>query len=122
MNELAERYLKYHDEQMAIDLVRCARCQNLHNLGCILAEYLISVFPHSFYIKEEYGIMLYYKQEYDKSYLIFQSILDMRNLTEQQVNLVISNQKFSIDFFKDKYINYNQKLVNDIIGYTKQQT
>ena len=26
MNELAERYLKYHDEQMAIDLVRCARC------------------------------------------------------------------------------------------------
>ena len=120
MNELAERYLKYHDEQMAIDLVRCARCQNLHNLGCILAEYLISVFPHSFYIKEEYGIMLYYKQEYDKSYLIFQSILDMRNLTEQQVNLVISNQKFSIDFFKDKYINYNQKLVNDIIGYTKQ--
>lgn len=120
MNELAERYLKYHDEQTAIDLVRCARCQNLHNLGCIIAEYLVSIFQHSFYIKEEYAIMLYYKQEYDKSYLMFQSMLDMRNLSQQQINLVILNQKFCIDFFKDKYINYNQELVNDIIGYTKQ--
>ena len=87
MNQLAENYLKYHDEKTAIDLVRCARCQNLHNLGCILADYLETVFPNSLYIKDEHGIMLYYIREYEKSYLKFQSILDMRNLDQRQVYL-----------------------------------
>ena len=121
MNQLAENYLKYHDEKTAIDLVRCARCQNLHNLGCILADYLETVFPNSLYIKDEHGIMLYYIKEYERSFLKFQSILDMRNLNQQQVNSAMFNQKFCINSIKDKYINYNEKIVKDIIGYTKEE-
>jgi glycosyl transferase family 25 len=105
MNELAEQFLRNQDEEVAVNLLRYARCNNLFHIGCLLGKFLEDIFPHSVEIKSEYGVILYYSKKYESSYEKFNSILDMRGLTKEQSTLAIFNQHFCICSIKDMYIS-----------------
>lgn len=119
MNYLAQQFLQNHDEKGAIDLVRIARCQNFHHLGAVIANFMEKQFPKSLDIKDEYGIMLYYIQKYEKSYFAFKRILYLRGITENKANITIFNQHFSIDAIKNRYIHYDPIRMRKILNKKK---
>lgn len=120
MDNLAKQFLQSHDEHTAINLVRIARCSDLHHLGATLAKFMETQFPSSVDIKDEHGIMLYYSNKHQKAYFTFQRLLKLRNLSEQQAKRAIFNQHFCIDAMQNRYIHYDPMRMRKIVGSKKK--
>jgi GR25 family glycosyltransferase involved in LPS biosynthesis len=120
MNHLAKQFLSTHDERSAVELVRLSRCQNFHNLGSVLANFMEKEFPNSSDIKDEQGIMLYYNKKYDEAYFTFKRLLALRGLNEEKANRAIFNQHFCINNIKDRYIHYNPDKMRKVLNQKKR--
>lgn len=120
MNNIAQNFLSWHDEKSAIDILRLARCQNFHNIGVALGNFLVKEFPNSFDIRDEYGIMLYYSNKHAEAYFTFNKLLALRCLNQEKTNYIIFNQHFCIDSVKNRYIHYEPNRIRSILNRKKR--
>jgi len=119
MDTLTQEFIKSSNESNAVNLLRYLRSQNLHNLSILLAEYFMKLFPFSKNVKDECAISCYYVQNHNKAYDIHEQCLSMKGLTQESAWFVLFNQHFSIDHVADRYIDYNENKVKDILNRPK---
>ena len=107
-------YLADCSEKYAVELVKYTRIQGYNYLTYLLSSYFVVLFPHSFQLWIEVALTGYYTGRQEKSYLIYDRLLKMPNLSESDIKYVLDSQQYSAPFVEDNYINYNQNIVNEI--------
>jgi len=116
IDNLIGQFLEFPTEQIAIIILIQCRYRKLFNISIQFAEYVYNLFPYSVSIKEEYALACYYTENHIKCYDIFENILDMKGINEDDSNKFLFNQHFSINHIENRYINYDIKKVNTIIS------
>ena len=120
MNYLAQKFLKYSDSNVALNMLKASRLQNFDTLGVTIGKFFVSLFPKNRDIHEEYALLLYKTKNYDKSYTVYSNLLKNHSLNQEKAERLLFNQHFCIDHVKDKYIYYNPVRV-DLILKRKQK-
>jgi len=114
LEQLSYNFLEYHSEFDAIQMLQTCRVNGLYHLGMFLGKFLEKQFPHSVSIKNEYALSSFFSRQNERSFDIFQSIVDMKGLTEDIAFQTIFNQHFNIKEVQDRYIQYNEEKVTQI--------
>lgn len=121
LDQLACDFLKSHTEIDAIRLLQISRTKGLYHIGVFLGKFLEKQFPHSLQIKDEYAINSYYNQQYEKSYNIFNRLLNMKGLTKDIALRSVFNQHFNINHISNRYINYPIEKIQQIQNRPENQ-
>ena len=116
LEEIIQEFLKTPSNNLAVNILKYTIGSNQLQLGSIFADYFSILFPTSIEIKEDYAIICYRLQKYEKSYEIFDEILKFRGIPENTLERLLFNQHFSIDHICDRYIYYDKEKVNEIMA------
>ena len=114
LDQRSHDFLKSNTENNAINLMQTFRLNGLYYIGVFLGKFLEKQFPHSIQIKEEYAINAYHTQQYEKSYDIFNRILNMKGISQSVVSRSMFNQHFSINHVANRYVYYNIEKIKQI--------
>lgn len=113
-DQFAQQYLSSQDSQVAINLVRQFRTNGFHHLGSLLGKFFAKRFPHSYDIKDELGMNLFYSNNHEKSYDMYTSVLKLRGLDQSLSQRILHNRHFSVEHIKNRYAEYDSDLVKTI--------
>ena len=80
-----------------------------------IGEYLMTKFPYLLDLKDEYSISAYYSNDHNKAFDVLQEGLNMKGLSEEKSWKILFNQHFSIDNVCNRYIFYNENIVQKIL-------
>ena len=115
VDNLSLKFLNSPSETNAINLLRCIRGHNMYNLAMYIGEYLMTKFPYLLDLKDEYSISAYYSNDHNKAFDVLQEGLNMKGLSEEKSWKILFNQHFSIDNVCNRYIFYNENIVQKIL-------
>lgn len=116
---ISKEFLTNPSEQNALSLLKNLKHNNAHNICCLFGEYFSKMFPHNFEIRDETAFSLYKIGNYERSYNLYKQNLKYNHLTQAQIKKTLSDQYKCINHISDKYIYYNQQLVNQILSKPK---
>ena len=102
----------------ALESVKQCRRQGLYSIGIVLCEYFINVFPRFTELLSEMAICFCGNNELDRCYDTYQKLLSHSNMEKEMVSVYLHNQNCCIDKIKDRYIDYNEKIVEKIMKKT----
>ena len=115
LEQIVEQFLENPEEINAIKILNEILREENYNLGEFLGNYLEKLFPFSFIIKEKYALILYYLNNFEKAYEIYEKILNMKGLSEELSYKISYNQHFCIDKIQSRFIYYNPEKIRKII-------
>jgi len=116
LDNIIDDFLKNPSNSLATNILRYTISTCQFRLGYIFADYFNILFPNSIDIKEEYAIICYKLEKYEKSYDVFDEILNFKGLPENILERLLFNQHFSIDHVSNRYTYYNKDKVEQIIS------
>ena len=114
LDTLTQQFLQNPTENTANNILQYTYSNKLYAIGIVLGYYFSKIFPYSLCIKESHAVNAYYATEYEKAFDILENALQFRGLNEETSFRVLFNQHFSINHVENRYIDYNQELVNSI--------
>lgn len=94
---------------------------NTNEIACEVGTALALEFYDNTELVHDVAIFLFQQKRMYEAYDVYQKLLSRTNLTENQSNIAIFNQHFSIDSVADRYIEYNSEIVNDITNHLKEK-
>jgi GR25 family glycosyltransferase involved in LPS biosynthesis len=114
IDKLCLEFLKNPIENNAINLLRCARSNNMFHLTTYIGKYMLKKFPYLLDVKDEYAISAYYCNDHESAFDNLQEGLELKGLSKDNSWKILFNQHFSIDHVCDRYIYYNKDIVDQI--------
>ncbi len=118
VDQFLRSFLKTGDIYEAYGALSACFSQKRYQVGMILSEHFLTLFPDNFQLLLERAKFAYNIQEYDLSFSICDKLLQM-NLTEKLARLVLIEQKKCNDFVADRYTFYNEEKVREIMKRQK---
>lgn len=115
LESLLESFLKSGDIKTARDAIEFCNSKELYNTGLLLGEYFTEIF-NDVVISLNMATFAFKISDNNLFYELYEKILRFTNLQESMVTSIIENQKLSIKHISDRFIGYNQELVNVILN------
>ena len=121
-DQICSEFLKNKSEITALNLLKSLRENQEFNLGIIVSEYLNTEYPDNYFILENYASFCFQANQIQKAYDIYNQILSMRNLKENQATYIILKQQPCLEYITNRYIYYNKDKVEQTLQRTKRDS
>jgi len=119
MNELNDICKKYFDskaENDALTILRYLRHIHMNDVIVYLAPFFIELYPFFIDFKDELALSAYSIGNHNVAFDVLQDKLSNRGLSQQQTDIILFNQHFSIDHVADRYTYYDEDKIQEIIN------
>ena len=113
MTTIETDFLECMNEDTAIALLK----SNPEKWG----DKLVEMFPHHVVMLSEYANILFYQKKFEQSFDMNQKVLNMKGLSEEVIDRITSNIRFGIPDIQDRYIHYNEDIVNKILNREQRE-
>jgi len=110
LSDLLENFDITFDLQTAIKIMFLTIDNTMFKIGELIGKYFLNFFPYEFNIKNNLGICQLNNKEYQDSFNTYEELLSFKNLSSENVNIILRNQSLSIP-----YIDYSTKIPHNII-------
>ena len=120
-DKLCLDFLKNKDENKAVNLMRFLTESSDFKSVIILGEFLSNEFKNNYNILEDYALCCYRDNQFEKSYDVYNQILNLKDLSEKYSLNIILKQQLCLEKITDRYIYYDKSKVNSILKRKKKQ-
>ena len=118
MEQLIKNFIESGSERDALLILAECRSKELWNMGVTFGSLFETVFS-SPELLDEFGICLYYNQQYKKSHSVYQKIYKMGQLTHTTLKHYLYNDHFNYSYLQHDHSTYNPSLVRKIMNTEK---
>ena len=116
LNDICKKFFISKDENDALTILRYLRHINMNDTIVYIAPFFIQMFPYFIDFKDELALSSYSIGNHNVAFDALQDKLDNKGLSQQQTDIILFNQHFSINHVTDRFTHYNQDKIDDILS------
>lgn len=120
LNDLCRKYFSSKSENDALTILRYLRHIKMNDIIVFLTPFFMELYPFFVDFKDELALSAYSSGDHNLAYNVLQDKLSNRGLSQEQTDIILFNQHFSIDSVSDSKIFYNGDKVKRILNRTSR--